>query len=160
MVRHEEVKENVKLRYLPNGNICRVIELRKHPAPMWDSFRVEFMVVNKKEIPAGDRKTEIYTVNGAHLALFELMPVTKYSDATISDDNFNEELEMLCEKLGINQTDVNARFETELPEGVTKQTNDTDDNWFEEWRIEANQTCELAYEFANGFIVVRNIEPV
>lgn len=86
----------------------------------------------------------------------------KYSSSTLTDSNFDKELESLCNKVGIPYGNY-ENFVVVLPYGYTKQTH-TDG--FEEWVNgrslpdkgsdfkQAYQVGTLAYEFENGFIVL------
>jgi hypothetical protein len=87
--------------------------------------------------------------------------VARYSDVFLSDNNFDEELEKLCEIVGLPYSSYEA-FTEKLDGKFYKQENE---NGFEEWinsRIvnrsagisEATQVGQLAYEFGNGFIVL------
>lgn len=84
----------------------------------------------------------------------------RYSDKIITDDNYDVEMEKLADEngFGYNQSD----FVEILDRRFTKQEND---QGYEEWVkqvVKPNHSIdcaspiiesELAYEFANGFIV-------
>jgi hypothetical protein len=91
---------------------------------------------------------------------------SRYSNVIITDDNFDEELEKLCDVIDMPY----GRYETfteKLDDGFTKQKNE---HGFDEWIkssivnrsagiSEATQTGQLAYEFGNGFVVL-NFETI
>lgn len=86
----------------------------------------------------------------------------KYSNTILFDNNFDKELELLCDTVGIPYSNY-ENFAATLPDGYIKQTNT---NGFEEWINcktvpdkgsdfkQARQVGTLAYEFGNGFIVL------
>lgn len=91
----------------------------------------------------------------------------KYSNKILSDDNFDDEVEKLAEIIGIPHTNYDCFLE-KLDNGFEVQNHDLG---FEEWInyqtipgvgggcLQAYQTGKLAYEFANGFIVM-NFETI
>lgn len=87
----------------------------------------------------------------------------KYSNVILSDDNFDEELEKLCDSLKVPY-DRYLDFVEKLDNTYSKQNNSLG---FEEWvnqkvkphynpmgNVYPHIYGKLAYEFANGFIVL------
>lgn len=86
----------------------------------------------------------------------------KYSNIILTDDNFDEELEKLCDFTKIN-TDSYSSFVKELPDEFKLQYNDEKEEWINNIGSypskgsdfkQAYQRGQLAYEFENGFIVL------
>lgn len=83
----------------------------------------------------------------------------RYSNEILTDDNFDEELEKLSNLVGIWHNNYDC-FVKELDNSFSVQKNEYG---FDEWvssnissdssGMIATQSCKLAYEFANGFIV-------
>jgi hypothetical protein len=86
----------------------------------------------------------------------------KYSDVTLTDENFDKELEQLSKVIGVHFNNY-ENFVNILPDGFIKQINSLG---FEEWINcktvpnkrsdfrQAYQVGQLAYEFENGFIIL------
>jgi hypothetical protein len=86
----------------------------------------------------------------------------KYSNEILTDNNFDKELETLCDTIGIHHNNYD-NFVASLPDGYTKQIHT---HGFEEWVNgktlpnkgsdfkQAYQVGQLAYEFGNGFILL------
>lgn len=95
----------------------------------------------------------------------ELDNITEYSNVIITDDNFDDEHEKLCEIIGISHTAETETYET-LPDGFIKQeafgSDDKGLGFYEYVRgMVVNQSpgrsCavsvgEVAYKFGNVFI--------
>ncbi len=85
----------------------------------------------------------------------------RYSNVILTDDNFDEEFEKLCELMGYTYESY-ENFVEELEEDFNMQYN----NGIEEWLRygvypnkgsdfrQAYQIGQVAYEFGNGFIVL------
>lgn len=90
----------------------------------------------------------------------------KYSNLILTDDNFDEELEKLCKKINISNTQYDS-FESKLTKDFYKQNNEGVEEWISYGVfpkvccgcIQAYQKGYLAYEFGNGFIIF-NFETV
>lgn len=92
----------------------------------------------------------------------------KYSESIITDDNSDEEFEILCDILHISYGS-SFDFVENLGDGFSKQTHEMG---FEEW-INQNVNAQynpvgnvypsisgsLAYEFGNGFMIFSYSEP-
>lgn len=84
-------------------------------------------------------------------------------DIIITDDNYDEEFEKICDARGCLYGIANEFF-TELPAGFEKQSKEKeDDEDYCKVKIEPNiatdcssaiENYELAYEFKNGFIII------
>lgn len=84
----------------------------------------------------------------------------RYSNVILTDDNFDEELEKLCDFTGI-PTDCYNSFVDNI-EGFELQENNKKEEWIKTYGSfpdkgsdyrQAHQRGQLAYEFGNGFIV-------
>lgn len=84
----------------------------------------------------------------------------KYSNTILTDNNFDEELEKLCDKVNISHNEYES-FEEKLPKDFIVQDNNGIDEWisysinpdFSIDCIRAFQKGFLAYEFGNGFMI-------
>lgn len=86
----------------------------------------------------------------------------KYSNIILTDDNFDEELEKLCDFRKIN-TDYYNSFVKKLSDEFLVQYNNKKEEWINNIGIypnkgsdfkQAYQRGQLAYEFGNGFIIL------
>ena len=85
----------------------------------------------------------------------------KYSNVILTDDNFDEELENLCEFAKVSICDYNS-FVVSI-EGFKLQENNQKEEWIKihgsfpdkgsDFK-QAYQRGQLAYEFGNGFIIL------
>ena len=90
----------------------------------------------------------------------------RYSDVIITDDNMDEEFEKLAKKIGVPFSRYEG-FVEKLDERFVCQESNLG---FEEWILTeshftpGNESSSLkyllAYEFGNGFVVVRSEEPI
>ena len=88
----------------------------------------------------------------------------QYSTEILTDANFDEELEKLCDLIGRHHSSYDE-FVSELPSEYKMQTHDLG---FEEWLLYSVkpgtnvkgdfttvfQSGKLAYQFGNGFIIL------
>lgn len=84
-----------------------------------------------------------------------------YRDVLLTDDNFDEELEKLCEFTGLDLGSYNS-FVHKLDDDFSLQMNNSKEEWIHHKTLsnkgsdfkQAIQKGQLAYEFRNGFIVL------
>lgn len=84
-----------------------------------------------------------------------------YSSIVLTDDNFDDELEKLCASIKLNLNSSNS-FVDKLEEDFELQNNNGKEEWIRCETIpnissdcrQVYQKGQLAYEFANGFIVL------
>lgn len=132
-----------------------------------DNGQLVSRVKNDSNLTA-EMKGEIYRLvnNLQNLLLERDNGKNRYSDVILTDDNFDEEIEKLSEKIGIPFANYDG-FVKKLDKGFVCQEHDLG---FAEWIFVENkctpgsessyQKCQLAYEFGNGFIIMHNEEPV
>jgi hypothetical protein len=86
----------------------------------------------------------------------------KYSNIVLTDDNFDEELEKLCDFVKINTDSYNSFVKTLSYEFII-QYNEEKEEWINNNGVypskgsgfkQAYQRGQLAYEYGNGFIIL------
>ena len=86
----------------------------------------------------------------------------KYSNIILTDDNFDEELEKLCDFARVS-TDTYNSFVEKLSNKFRLQYNNEKEEWINNVGVypskgsdfkQAYQRGQLAYEFVNGFIIL------
>lgn len=85
--------------------------------------------------------------------------IYNYSNIILTDDNFDENLEMICDTMGVSQ-ECYESFESTLDDSFTFQYNNNIKEWISsngcissKCGLKATQSYKIAYEFANGFMV-------
>ena len=84
-----------------------------------------------------------------------------YSEAIVTDDNFDKELEELCELMECDPNSYNSFIE-KLDDNFSLQINNGKEEWICSKNVsnkgsdfkQAYQKGQVAYEFGNGFIVI------
>ena len=84
----------------------------------------------------------------------------RYSNVILTDDNFDEELEKLCDFAGIS-IDCYSSFVNNIEDFILQENNEREE-WIKVYGSfpnkssnyeQAYQKGQLAYEFYNGFII-------
>jgi hypothetical protein len=86
----------------------------------------------------------------------------QYSDKKITEDNLKEEVELLCERMGLHPNSFN-RFVDKLDGNFKKRVSCSLDEWLKEETKKGDgfafdkpyKRNEMAFEFGNGFVVLR-----
>ncbi len=86
----------------------------------------------------------------------------RYSNVILTDDNFDDELEKVCDFAKLDLGSYNS-FVEKLPIGFKLQYNDNIEEWINNYGSfsskssdfqQAYQKGQLAYEFWNGFMIL------